>query len=440
MNGHEYREVACVRSGTDQKMKAGLTRRGFLHASLRWVGAGAASAIGVGTLAGCRRQGEGPTPTGPMQLMTATVKELSGTPDVPTPRKTSTATPLRAPTKTPEPLREAMFYRQLHDKTIQCQVCFRQCVVQDGDVGFCLNKRNMEGRYYSLVYGHPLALQIDPIEKEPSFHMLPGATIFCTGTASCNQRCKFCQNWELSQRAQWEVVSYDATPEQVVHMALMEGCDAVSFTYNEPTVFYEQMFETAAIAKERGLGALFHTNGTMNPEPLAGILDIMDAITVDLKAFTPEFYQEISSSELWPVLRTLENVRKTDKHLEIVNLVIPTKNDDLGDIRRMCVWIRDHLGEDTPLHFTRFFPAYKFQRLPPTPVETLEQAAAIAGEEGLKYVYIGNVPGHKRNSTFCPACHEIIIARAHFFVFSVDVVEGKCRYCGESIPGVWWDV
>jgi len=346
----------------------------------------------------------------------------------------------RPPTSTPWPLHEAMFYQRLADDVVQCNVCFRQCVVREGGVGFCRNKQNVEGKYYSLVYCRPLALQVDPIEKEPALHMLPGAAIFCTGTASCNQRCMFCQNWEMSQSTVWGVWNLDACPEEVVEMALAEGCDAVSFTYNEPTVFYEQMFDTARLAKEKGLKALFHTNGTMNPEPLFALLEVMDAVTVDLKAFTSEFYQRVSSSELWPVLRTLRNVRKAGKHLEIVNLIIPTKNDDLEDIRQMCVWIRENLGDEIPLHFTRFFPAYKYQRLPPTPIETLEAAAGIADEEGLKYVYIGNYPGHKRNNTFCPACGAKIIERVHFAVLSLDVKEGKCRFCGHTIPGIWWDV
>ena len=390
-------------------MRGKVTRREFL-----WKGFLAALGAGLVSCAGPQRLAE-ITPVKP----TDTLK--------------------RVPTATPWPLHEAMFYRTLADNMVQCQVCFRECIVREGQVGFCYNKRNVEGKYYSLVYGRPCALQIDPIEKEPAFHMLPGATIFCTGTASCNQRCRFCQNWEMSQQTIWQMWNLDATPEEVVDMALEEGCDAVSFTYNEPTVFYEQMFDTAKLAKEKGLRALFHTNGTMNPEPLFALLEVMDAVTVDLKAFTSKFYQRVCSSELWPVLRTLENVRKAGKHLEIVNLVIPTQNDDPEDIRGMCVWIRENLGDEIPLHFIRFFPAYKFQRFPPTPIETLEEAAGIADEEGIQYVYIGNCPGHERNSTFCPQCGKQIIHRVHFAVLSMEIEHGKCRFCGHEIPGIWWD-
>ncbi|HID10071.1 MAG TPA: AmmeMemoRadiSam system radical SAM enzyme [Candidatus Latescibacteria bacterium] len=334
---------------------------------------------------------------------------------------------------------EAMFYKLLPGKNVMCQVCFRNCVVKEGKLGFCYNKKNIGGKLYSLIYGKPCALQVDPIEKEPAFHMLPGATIFCTGTAMCNYRCKFCQNWEFAQKTMWEVINLDASPEDVVGMAIEKGCDAVSFTYNDPIVFYEFMFDIAKLAKKRGLRTLFHTNGSLNPKPLFALLEVMDAVTIDLKGFTNEFYRRVCSSELEPVLRALENIRKTDTHLEIVNLVVPTKNDEMEDIRRMCRWIKENLGREVPLHFIRFFPAYKLQRLPPTPVEKLEKAAQVADDEGLHYVYIGNVPGHERNSTFCPKCGKKIIERVHFYVIALDIKNGRCRFCGHVIPGIWWD-
>jgi pyruvate formate lyase activating enzyme len=319
-------------------------------------------------------------------------------------------------------------------------MCFRRCTVPDGGRGFCRNKFNFGGRYYTVVYGRPSALQLDPIEKEPSFHMLPGGFIFCTGTASCNNRCKFCQNWHLSQSSLVQLQYFEITPEQTVQLAQAEGCDAVSFTYNEPTVFYEHMFDVAQAAKRADMGTLFHTNGGMNEAPLAALLEHMDAVTVDLKAFTPEFYQKISASQLEPVLRTLQQIHQSGVHLEIVNLMVTTLNDDMNDVRRMCQWIRDTLSREVPLHFTRFFPAYQLTSLSPTPIETLESAAQIADEEGLHYVYVGNYPGHERNSTFCPKCGEEIIGRRHFAVLSLDVEQGQCRFCGHPIPGVWWDV
>jgi pyruvate formate lyase activating enzyme len=222
-------------------------------------------------------------------------------------------------------------------------------------------------------------------------------------------------------------------------LALKMGCDAVSFTYNEPTVFYEHMFDVVKLAKHAGLGTLFHTNGGINEEPLAALLEHMDAVTVDLKAFTSDFYEKVSSSALEPVLRTLQQIHRSGRHLEIVNLIVPTLNDDVDDVRRMCEWIGDTLSPEVPLHFTRFHPAYKLPSLPPTPLETLESATRIADEQGLQYVYLGNYPGHERNSTFCPACGEKIIERVHFSVLSLDVEKGNCRFCGQKIPGIWWD-
>ena len=403
-------------------MNRGLSRRQFLQQGLlAALGAGLASCTGSGQPA--QRPTSAPTPTAS-----------------PSPTLPPTPTSRPSPTATAAPaagLHEASYYTQLDGNRVQCQVCFRQCIVPEGGRGFCRNKVNAGGRYYTLVYGRPSALQIDPIEKEPSFHFWPGATIFCTGTASCNNRCKFCQNWHLSQRSFEEIDHVVISPENTVGLAQEMECDAVSFTYNEPSVFYEHMFDVAKEAKRKGMGTLFHTNGGMNQEPLAALLEVMDAVTVDLKAFTPEFYREISASELEPVLRTLQQIHRSGRHLEIVNLMIPTLNDDMDDVRRMCQWIHDTLSAQVPLHFSRFHPAYKLTNLPHTPVKTLESAVHVAGEEGLEYVYIGNVPGHTRNSTFCPSCNAMIIGRVHFSVLTLDVVKGKCRHCGHKIPGIW---
>jgi pyruvate formate lyase activating enzyme len=415
-------------------VKEQLTRREFLHKGLL-------AALGAGLAACARPQRLAEIP--PVEPTEADVPSPTSTfalPSGATPTKKVLLAPAAKSTLLPKELHEARYYRQLDEDWVQCQICFRRCTVAEGGRGFCRNKVNLGGRYYTLVYGHPSALQIDPIEKEPSFHMLPGATIFCTGTASCNNRCKFCHNWHLSQRSFDEIRHSAVSPEQTVELAQAWECNAVSFTYNEPTVFYEHMFDVAKAAITAGMGTLFHTNGSMNEKPLAALLEHMDAVTVDLKAFTPEFYEQVSSSQLEPVLRTLKQIYRSGVHLEIVNLVIPTLNDDMDDIRRMCRWIGDTLSADVPLHFSRFFPAFKLTSLPPTPIETLESAAQIADDEGLQYVYIGNCPGHERNSTFCPRCGEKIIKRVHFDVLSLDVEKGRCRFCGHSIPGIWWNV
>lgn len=336
-----------------------------------------------------------------------------------------------------EPSRLLFCHTPHTDHYVKCQLCFRECIIAAGDRGFCGARENRGGKLYSLVYGRPCALQTDPIELEPMYHLLPGHRNLALATAGCNFRCRFCHNWHISQRGPDETKNYGFSPEEIVKMAVERGCESISSTMNEPTVFYEYMRDIAKLARERGLRTLFHTNGALRPAPLFELLEFMDAVTVDLKGFTSRFYHELSSSELEPVLETLQNIKKTKVHLEIVNLIIPTFNDDLDDIERMCLWIRENLGEEVPLHFTRFFPAYKMTHLPPTPIETLERAIEIATGVGLHYVYIGNVPGHERNSTFCPKCGQRLIHRIHLSVLSLHIKGGRCQFCGHEIPGIW---
>ncbi|MDH7514130.1 MAG: AmmeMemoRadiSam system radical SAM enzyme [Clostridiales bacterium] len=334
--------------------------------------------------------------------------------------------------------REAMFYKRLNGQVVQCEVCFRGCSLKAGQRSFCRNKVNIDGKLYSLVYARPSAVHIDPIEKEPALHMLPGTDILCFGTAGCNFRCKFCHNWHLSQRAIEEMENiYDLPPEDAVKIAIKENIPTLSFTYNEPTSFYEYVYDIARLAKERGLRILWHSNGALNPEPLKELLKYTDAVTIDLKGFTEEFYQNVSSAKLSPVLRTLKVIKQEGIWLEIVNLHIPTLNDNPEDVKRMCLWIKENLGKDTPLHFSRFSPAYRLTTLSATPIKKLEQAHKIAGEAGLEYVTIGNVPGHKNNSTFCPSCQKNLVHRIHFQVLTNNIKDGKCKFCGHKIPGIW---
>jgi len=337
----------------------------------------------------------------------------------------------------PAPVKEAMFYEKQEGGGVQCRVCFRECSVGEGDRGFCGNKVNRGGVYYQLAYGRPSALQLDPVEKEPCFHMLPGMRILCTGTAGCNNRCKFCHNWHLSQSGIEEIEFYEVSPRDIANMALKHRCGGLSFTYNEPTTFYEFMWDTAREGKKAGLKVLFHSNGGMKEEPMKKMLEVADAVTVDLKGFSQKFYGEVSGSELKPVLSTLKTIKKSGVHLEIVNLVIPTLNDDMKDIGAMCRFVRDDLSRDTPIHFNRFHPSYKLKKLPPTPLETLDAARKTAVEAGLEYVYVGNLPGHRHNSTFCPGCGEMLVERRHFEVFSSNVAKGRCPKCSKKIPGVW---
>jgi pyruvate formate lyase activating enzyme len=335
-------------------------------------------------------------------------------------------------------LRETMFYEKLKDNNVQCGICFRRCVIPEGRRGFCRNRENKGGILHNIVYARPSAVHIDPIEKEPALYMLPGTNILCFGTAGCNFRCKFCHNWHLSQRSIEEMeYTYNLLPEDAVNLAIEKKIPTLSFTYNEPTSFYEYVYDIARIAKLKGLRILWHSNGALNPEPLKELLKYTDAVTIDLKGFTDKFYREVSSAELEPVLRTLKIIREQGVWLEIVNLVIPTLNDNPEDIKRMCEWIKENLSPDTPLHFSRFSPAYKLTALAPTPIETLEKAYQIAREAGLNYVTIGNVPGHKYNSTFCPKCQARVIQRIHFQVLSNNIKDGKCDFCGYKIPGIW---
>ncbi len=338
----------------------------------------------------------------------------------------------------PGVFREAMFYKRLGNNVVQCEVCFRGCIIKEGRRSFCRNKENIGGELYNLAHSRPSAVQIDPIEKEPCLHMLPGTQILCFGTAGCNFRCKFCHNWHLSQRSIEEMYhTYDLSPEDAVRRALKGKVPTLSFTYNEPIAFYEYVYDCARLAKQKGLKVLWHTNGSLNPKPLRELLKYTDAVTVDLKGFTDDFYRNTSGAELQPVLRAMKIIREEGKWLEICHLHIPTLNDNPRDVERMCSWIKDELGKGTPLHFSRFFPAYRLTNLPPTPIEKLEQAYKIAKDVGLEYVTIGNVPGHRFNSTFCPSCKERLIHRSHFSVLGNNIVKGRCRFCGQEIPGIW---
>ena len=342
----------------------------------------------------------------------------------------TTATPKVEP-------KEVMFYKKLSDKKVQCLICFRECIIPVGKRGVCFNRENKNGVLYNIVYSKPSAVHIDPIEKEPLYHFLPGSQILCIGTAGCNFKCKHCHNWHLSQRQIEDMEYYVLTPQDAVNLAKKYKTPSISFTYNDPISFYEYMYDIAKIAKQQNVRIVWHTNASINEQPLKEMLKYTDGITVDLKGFTEEFYKNQSFAKLKPVLESLKIIKQHNVWLEIVNLVIPTLNDNPEDIRKMCLWIKENLGDETPLHFTRFYPTYKTTHLPPTPVETLEKAYNIAKEVGLKYVYIGNVPGHKYNSTYCPNCRERLIYRIHFQVLENKIKNNRCPVCKYKIAGVW---
>jgi len=298
-------------------------------------------------------------------------------------------------------------------------------------------RENRKGVLYSLVYGTPCAAEIDPVEKKPQYHFYPGSTAYSIGTAGCNLHCKFCQNWWMSQSSPEEVPSFSLPPEELVKKAIENKCKSIAYTYNDPIVFYEYTLDTAKLAREKGIKNIFVTNGFINPEPLKELCKYLDAAHVDLKGFTEEYYSNICSARLAPVLETLKILKKEGVWFEVINLVIPTLNDDMTIIRKMCQWLKTNIGADCVLHFSRFFPDYKLQYLPPTPEETLEKAKAVAEKCGLHYVYIGNVFGREDN-TYCPKCKKLLIRRSSFYtILENKVKKGKCPYCNEVIAGVF---
>ncbi len=325
-----------------------------------------------------------------------------------------------------------------HDPaTVTCLLCAQGCVIKRGARGRCRARANVDGELRSLVYGRPFAVHVDPIEKKPFYHFLPGRTAFSLGTAGCPLRCKFCQNWQLSQ-ANPEDEEVDAlAPEAVVTAAVARAAPIVAFTYNEPTVFVEYLLDIAAAAKRRGLRSVLVSCGFMNEQPLADMCGALDAIKIDLKGFSDEFYRTVSGAALAPVLRSIRQVRRSGVHLELVNLVVPTLNDADASLRGLVDWVMGELGPDVPLHFTRFHPDYQLLNLPPTPIATLDRARAVAMDRGLRYVYVGNVPNHPGNHTCCPSCGKVVVRRQDFLVTGMHLASGRCGFCGTAIAGVW---
>lgn len=333
--------------------------------------------------------------------------------------------------------RPAKYWQELTNNRVRCELCPHYCVIPDGSRGRCRVRENRRGELYTLVYGRPVTVGSGPIEKAPFHHFFPGHWRQTVATVGCNFRCQNCQNWHISQSTVEEVRSLVRTPRQIIEGVRRAGYNSVSFTYTEPTVFYEYVYDIAKLAQQEGIKTTLVTNGFINPEPLRALLRHMDAVRVDLKAFDDAFYRENSGGSLQPVLQTLKIIQEEGVWLEIINLIIPTLNDDPARIKTMCLWIMENLGPDVPLHFNRFMPAYRLTHLPATPVRTLEAAHRIARDAGLNFVTIGNVPGHRYNSTFCPGCGEKIIHRAGLTMLSNQIRNGQCRFCNRPIPGVW---
>ncbi len=333
--------------------------------------------------------------------------------------------------------KEARYYKKLADKMVQCELCPWHCVVAPGQRGRCEVRQNINGTYYSLVYGRIAAYHNDPIEKKPLFHFLPGSTAFSIATAGCNVDCKFCQNWEIAQRKPEEIPNVAFSPEEIIYYAKRWNCQSIAYTYNEPTIFTEFIYDVATRGRKEGVRSVVISNGFISKKPLLDLCKVLDAYKVDLKAFTEKYYQDVVGGRLSPVLDTLVTLKSQGMWTEIVYLVVPTLNDDEKKIKEMVKWILRELGPDVPFHFSRFYPKYKLKNLPPTPVSTLDRLRNIGLDGGLHYVYVGNVPGHPGENTYCPNCHKLIIGRIGYQIFENHIVKGKCGFCGQRIPGVW---
>lgn len=330
----------------------------------------------------------------------------------------------------------ARFWKKLGDRRIECELCPKHCKVDDRERGFCGVRENRGGEYMTLVWGQPCAVHVDPIEKKPLFHFLPGSRAFSIATAGCNLECKCCQNWNISQSKPEDVNFWYLPPDEVVRQAKQyDAC--VTFTYSEPIVFLEYCIDTARAARQAKVRTTMVTGGSGEVAPMKEVLSVLDAVKVDLKGFTEGYYQRLCKGKLAPVLKIIETVRASGVWLELVHLCIPGQNDSDQEIHDMCRWIKTHLGVDVPIHFTRFRPDYQLRNLPPTPLATLKRCRDIGLYEGLHYVYTGNVPGLTGEHTFCPRCQKPVIERRGFDLIAMRLEQGRCPHCKTSIPGVW---
>jgi pyruvate formate lyase activating enzyme len=323
------------------------------------------------------------------------------------------------------------------NRPVKCLLCAQECLIESGQRGRCRARMNVEGELRSLVYGRPVSIHVDPIEKKPFYHFLPGVATYSLATSGCPLRCKFCQNWEISQAIPEDYRTERMAPGSIVQAAQSRHAPVIAYTYNEPLVFFEYLADIAKIARKERIRSVLISCGFMNEAPLAEMCRILDAIKIDLKGYSESFYRQVCSAELKPVLRTIKAIAKSRPHLEIVNLVVPTLNDDDTMLRGLIDWVLGEIGPDVPVHFTRFHPNYQMRNLPPTPIATLERARDMAIDRGLHYAYVGNVPGHPGNHTYCPACKKAVIQRRGFFIDALHVKNGRCTFCRQKIAGVW---
>ncbi|MFQ5878397.1 MAG: AmmeMemoRadiSam system radical SAM enzyme [Acidobacteriota bacterium] len=345
--------------------------------------------------------------------------------------------PLIAPDGGDLPLTPARWWKELEGLRVECGLCPKKCRVADLERGACGVRENRGGRYYTLVHSRPCSIHIDPIEKKPFNHVLPGTPSLSLATPGCNIECKFCQNWQIAQVRPEQVGTFELRPEQVAALALKHGTPTIACTYTEPVVFSEYVYDVAVAARKAEVRTVLVSNGFILEKPLDDLIAVLGAVKVDLKAYTEKFYREVCGGELKPVLDALRRLREKGMWTEIVVLIVPTLNDGEEEIRGLARFVRGELGPDVPLHFTRFHPSYRIRNLPRTPVRTLERAREIAMAEGLHFVYLGNIPGHPGNNTYCPRCGEIVIRRVGMAMVRNRLTGGRCHNCRRVIPGIW---
>ncbi|MBN1275404.1 AmmeMemoRadiSam system radical SAM enzyme [Candidatus Woesearchaeota archaeon] len=331
-------------------------------------------------------------------------------------------------------MREASFWEPMSDGKVRCTLCPKRCVIPPGKKGYCGVRENREGALYALTYGKPCSMAVDPVEKKPLYHFLPSSKAFSIATAGCNIRCEWCQNWEISHPKEGFIIAPygDIPPEEIIAACKDAGCPVIAFTYTEPTVFYEYMLDIAKLAHKKGIRTAMVSNGYIEERPLRALLPYLDAANIDLKSFSDYSYRRWTGARLAPVLGTIERLKEAGVHLELTTLIVPGVNDTEEELEMLYSWVEDSLGADQVVHVSKFFPCYKAEDKPPTPMASLERALRIARDH-LQYVYLGNVGGER--DTRCPACGEVVVARKADGA-EVRVKDGMCA-CGQRIKGVW---
>ncbi len=329
--------------------------------------------------------------------------------------------------------REAKFWEKLVDKKVQCHLCPHNCKINDGKTGICTVRKNEEGKLCTLIYGSCSSMAADPIEKKPLYHFFPGTNAFSLGTVGCNFKCEHCQNYTISTATPDHFYIREVMPDEAVLLAKQNSCRGIAWTYNEPTIWHEYSYDSMVLTKKHGLYTVYVTNGYINEEPLKELSKYLDAMNIDVKAFTEDFYKKICKAKLEPVLQTCELAKKLGIHIELTYLVIPGYNDATDEIKKFCSWIVDKLGADTPVHFSRFHPDNKLINVPMTPMKTLQKIFDVAKESGILYPYLGNVPHGDYENTYCPSCGNLCIERHGYSIDIGGFKDGKCSKCKGSI-------